>query len=128
MLFLAPPDRFVPSGMPVVALVMGALATAVFYVPIYGVADLLRRFWQLPPWAVPLVAAAICFFIGYLICFGLSHDPALHSASGLLYYGGAVLFLPSLLFGIPYTLVYYVKRPRNTQQDDAPNREQARDR
>jgi hypothetical protein len=112
-MFLNEPELFDYGGTAVRDFVVAVASTVLFYLPIYVVADLLRRVWQFPPWSIPLVAAAICFFIGYLICFGLSYDPALRSISGIIHMGGLVFFLPSLCFGIPYTLALYVRRPRS---------------
>jgi hypothetical protein len=110
IMFLNEPTLF--ESIAVRDFILAVVSTIFFYLPIYVVSDLLRRVWSLPPWSIPFFAAGVCFFIGYLICFGLSHDPVLHSASGFLYYGGAVIFLPSLCFGIPYTFALYVRRPR----------------
>jgi len=85
-------DRMEGALFPVVAVVGTGL-----FLMMYGLADAARRLLFLPPWGS----------LGFAALYSDPRDPALVTVRLVLQHGLGSLFLPSLVFGLPYVRARY---------------------
>lgn len=96
---------------------LGCLAASamvlVVHLPIYLMIDALRYRFHWPPWTILLSAAVMALSFPLLIWLTDGNGTSgFTSMQDVVYYGMAILFLPSLPMGFPLTVNYYWERGR----------------